>query len=347
MDMAPKRDMDPKRLVALNAIAAHGGIASAARVLGTTPSAVSQQLSRLEQEAGVPLVDRGASRVRLTAAGRLLAGFGERIEQTLADAAQGLAAYAEAAVGPVAVGVPLAAVPEIAAAAVPWLAAHHPGITLRLVEAHTEDGLPALRVGDLDILLVADDRDTAIPVPPGIRSFVVFEARYLIVVPESWPVPTTPADLDGLPFITAPAGSALERAWSRFAAAHGIRPGVEHLAVHQITTRAMVTAGLGAALLPSYSGATTPGAKLSDIEVPGWYLLRMFRRRLSERSVPAVEAVASAVYEALLDAAVRYSEGPYAPRPVQVTHPRDPGSTTDYRPQPLLGFSDFSAGDRS
>lgn len=331
-------ELDPKRLVVLNTIAAHGGIAPAARVLGTTPSAVSQQLSRLEQDVGVPLVDRGASSVRLTAAGRLLAGFGERIEATLAEAAQELVAYAGAATGPVNIGAPLAAIPDIAGSALPWLAEHHPGIEPRIVEAYTEDGLPALRVGDLDLLMVADDRDTAMPVPPGLHSFILFEVGYRIVVPDSWPVPGTPADLDGRPWVGAPADSARGRAFARFAAAHRITPSVEHLAVQQNTTRAMVSAQLGAALLPEYIAATIPGGRLTDFPVAGSFLLRVFRRRLTDRETPAVEAVTAAVYEAMLDAAVRYSEGPYAPRPVTVVHPKDPSPTASSRPRPALGF---------
>ena len=65
--------LDPKRLVVLGEIADRGGISAAARALGHTSSAVSQQLTRLEQEVGVPLVDRTANGADLTATGRLLA----------------------------------------------------------------------------------------------------------------------------------------------------------------------------------------------------------------------------------------------------------------------------------
>jgi DNA-binding transcriptional LysR family regulator len=46
--------LDPRRLRILHATAEAGGIAAAARALRLTPSAVSQQLARLEQEAGLP-----------------------------------------------------------------------------------------------------------------------------------------------------------------------------------------------------------------------------------------------------------------------------------------------------
>jgi hypothetical protein len=44
--------------------------------------------------------------------------------------------------------------------------------------------------------------------------------------------------------------------------------------------------------------------------VPGPYLLRLFRRRWADRSVPAVDAAVSAIYEATVAAALRYGDAP-------------------------------------
>ena len=49
--------LDVKRLQVLLAIVEEGSVTSAATALGYTPSAVSQQLLRLEREAGQPLLD--------------------------------------------------------------------------------------------------------------------------------------------------------------------------------------------------------------------------------------------------------------------------------------------------
>ena len=54
------------------AIAEEGSISAAARRLGSSPSAVSQQLSGLESTLGTQLFDRGARPVRLTSAGMVL-----------------------------------------------------------------------------------------------------------------------------------------------------------------------------------------------------------------------------------------------------------------------------------
>lgn len=62
-----------ERLRVFHAVATTGTVAGAARALGYTPSAVSQQLAVLEREAGVALVERSNRGVVLTAAGALMA----------------------------------------------------------------------------------------------------------------------------------------------------------------------------------------------------------------------------------------------------------------------------------
>jgi DNA-binding transcriptional LysR family regulator len=60
------------RLRLLHAVAFHGTIAAAAAELGYTPSAVSQQLSNLERQLGVTLLERSSRGVTLTPTGARL-----------------------------------------------------------------------------------------------------------------------------------------------------------------------------------------------------------------------------------------------------------------------------------
>ena len=93
--------IDPRRLRVLQAVAMHGGVAAAAGALHLTPPAVSQQLLALERETGASLIDRSDRQVTLTAAGRLLAGHGERIAAQLRAAARHLAELTGQEAGPV------------------------------------------------------------------------------------------------------------------------------------------------------------------------------------------------------------------------------------------------------
>src|ERR1700745_4533572 len=71
--------LDARRLRLLSEFAERGSIAATAAALGYTPSAVSQQLTALEREAGAVLLDRTARSAELTDAGWRLAGHARRI----------------------------------------------------------------------------------------------------------------------------------------------------------------------------------------------------------------------------------------------------------------------------
>src|SRR5690348_7079130 len=66
--------LDLHRLHLLREFEARGTVAATAEALGYTPSAVSQQLAVLERETGATLLVKAGRGVRLTDAGRLLAG---------------------------------------------------------------------------------------------------------------------------------------------------------------------------------------------------------------------------------------------------------------------------------
>src|SRR5579859_3219539 len=64
--------MDLGRLRALHAVAVHGSVGRAAAALGYTPSAVSQQISKLERETRTPLLEKRGRGVVLTDAAQEL-----------------------------------------------------------------------------------------------------------------------------------------------------------------------------------------------------------------------------------------------------------------------------------
>src|SRR5687767_6287798 len=71
--------LDLNRLKALHAIHVYGSVGAAAEALMVTPSAVSQQLAKLEREIGARLIERNGRGVRLTDAAGLLAEHAEKI----------------------------------------------------------------------------------------------------------------------------------------------------------------------------------------------------------------------------------------------------------------------------
>ncbi len=99
--------IDLRHLAALEAVARTGSFGRAARELGYTQSAVSQQIAQLERIVGQKLFDRpgGPRRVELTEAGLLLLGHADAIVAQLDAARADMAALAEGAAGTLRVGI--------------------------------------------------------------------------------------------------------------------------------------------------------------------------------------------------------------------------------------------------
>jgi molybdate transport repressor ModE-like protein len=100
-------NIELRHLAALEAVGRTHSFVAAARELGYTQSAISQQIARLEEIVGQRLVERpgGPRPVALTEAGRLLLQHADAIVAQLDAAQADMAALAEGAVGTLRVGI--------------------------------------------------------------------------------------------------------------------------------------------------------------------------------------------------------------------------------------------------
>ena len=146
--------LDVTRLRVLAAVARHGSVTAAAKSLNYAQPSVSHHLARLEAETGTRLVERSGRGIKLTDAGRLLAGRAEEILGRLDAAEQELAAH----VGHREERIRVAGFPSALATVVPAAAARlraeHPGVELLLAEAEPQGALRMLRAGRVDVALV-------------------------------------------------------------------------------------------------------------------------------------------------------------------------------------------------
>jgi len=176
--------LDLHRLRLLRELEARRTVSAAAQALGYTTSAVSQQLGVLEREAGTALLERVGRNVRLTEAGRVLV----RHAQTLLDAAEAAEAeVAQVAAGQVAGTVRISsfqsAFLRIVAPAVRALAGTHPHVRVEASELEVEQGVPALRLQQLHVVVGDEYDDQPRPVHSDlVRSHLVRE-RVLLVLP--------------------------------------------------------------------------------------------------------------------------------------------------------------------
>src|SRR3954468_12213528 len=98
--------LELRHLLALKAIAEHGTFGKAARSLGYTQSAISQQIATLERIVGEKLIDRpgGPRPVSLTEAGELLLRHADAISARLQAAQADLVALDAGDAGPLRIG---------------------------------------------------------------------------------------------------------------------------------------------------------------------------------------------------------------------------------------------------
>jgi DNA-binding transcriptional LysR family regulator len=156
MSLTRVKTMEVGRLRALLELARCGTMAAAADALFLTPSAVSQQIAQLEEEAGVKLTERIGRGVRLTPAGHALVGYAERVMVVLDEARSELAELRREIAGELRV----AAFPSIASAVLPEtvkaLQHAYPRLEIGLEEFDPIEGLTALRSWRTDIALIDD-----------------------------------------------------------------------------------------------------------------------------------------------------------------------------------------------
>jgi DNA-binding transcriptional LysR family regulator len=276
------------RLRVLVAVAQHGSVTAAARSLNYAQPSVSHHLARLEAETGATLTQRSGRGIRLTDAGRLLAGRAEEILGRLDAAERELAAHVEQRQERIRLAVFASALATIVPAALSRLAAGHPGIDLLLAEAEPPEAMRMLRAGQVDVALVSRHTQNGTPVGPaaaaeGARTRLILDEQIHLVTrprhrsaqaagqPADGPSPAggPPAAGDaGTPDLAALAhspwiaGCEHCRGHLIWLCQHaGFSPKIAFTTDDHVAAQALVAAGLGVTILPglAINAARHPG----------------------------------------------------------------------------------------
>jgi DNA-binding transcriptional LysR family regulator len=295
--------LDLRRLRLLRELHARGTMHGAARALGYTPSAISQQLAVLEREAGAKLLERTGRNVRLTDAGQALV----RHAAVLLD---GLEA-AEAEVTAIAAGHPAGVVRvsafqsaflRIAAPAVAALAQSHPGIRVEVTEAEVEESIPALRLRQLDAVVGDEYSGQPRPVHTDLAREPLVQEQVRLVLPENHPLAHKPqvhmADLADARWAACQPGTGHRAMQIRACRDLGhFEPDLRFASDDFLILVEMVRTAGACALLPDLVlGYGVPGVAVRTI-AEGTLHREVFLLTRTTRT-PAVEAVAAALHDA-------------------------------------------------
>jgi molybdate transport repressor ModE-like protein len=238
-----------RHFLALEAVAREGSFGKAARSLGYTQSAVSQQIAALERIVGQRLVERpgGPKPVSLTEAGRLLLTHADAIAARVAAAQADLTALADGQAGTLKVGVFQSVGQRILPEVMRRFAHSWPLVKVTLTESSDDEELLGLvERGDLD-LTFGD-----LPLVEGpFESVELLRDPYVLVVPAGSELaerdhPPTAREIAELDLISHKHCRTLAQVEAAF------RRPLEFVfqSDHNQTVQALVASGVGSALVP-------------------------------------------------------------------------------------------------
>jgi DNA-binding transcriptional LysR family regulator len=249
--------LDLRRVRLLRELAARGTIAAVADALQFTPSAVSQQLAILEREAGVPLLERAGRGVRLTDAALTLVEHADALLERAALAEADLAAAAGTVTGRARVAGFQSVMLKLAIPAIEALARDAPRLRCELVEAEPEQAIPALALGDIDLVLADEWQHQPRHLPPSLERHELLSDPVNVVLPAAHPVlrrhtgAVPLAELADEPWATGHPAMGWEEMTQRICRElGGFEPDIRFRANDANVSLALVARGLALALIP-------------------------------------------------------------------------------------------------
>jgi DNA-binding transcriptional LysR family regulator len=292
--------IDLVALDALRAVDAHGSVVAAADALGFTPSAVSQQVKRLEKQTGVPLLERVGRGVMLTRHGRHLVDQGTPLLAGLEELQSGLHQQAGTVAGHVRLTAFSTALRGLIAPALPPVLRAHPALRVTLTEREPWDTIGLVATGQADLGVVHSYGDIPLAVPDHLTRTPVARDIAEVIVRRGHPLDgrpfVTPRDLAGEDWIATAEGTICRQWLNRMYDGTGHLPRIAHVSMEFETHLALVRAGLGVALIPRL-GRAPLGEDLAAVPVadplPSREIIALHRASMSDS--PALAALLGAL----------------------------------------------------
>jgi DNA-binding transcriptional LysR family regulator len=318
--------LDVRRLRLLVELSQRGTLAAVAEALSYSPSSVSQQLSQLEREAGVPLLVQVGRRVQLTPQAEVLVEHARAVLDRLEEAESDVARSLTTVGGTVRIAVFQSAAHAIVPQALTLLRAEHPDLRVEVTEREPELALFDVAARDFDLVIAEqypghtrahrDDLDRVHLAADVIRLALPPDATSggRVAPPQATRIeatPDTPNPLpaaSGLPWVLEPAGTA-SREWAeQLCREAGFEPDVRFETADLMAHIRLIRSGNAVGLLPDLVWAgEVPNVTLIDL--PGHPQREVFSStRLAAATRPAVVACRDALARAArADAAPRRS----------------------------------------
>jgi len=315
--------LELRRLRLLRELNKRGTIAAVADALRFTPSAVSQQLALLEREAGVPLLERAGRGVRLTDAALVLVDHADALLEHAELAEADLAAAAGTVTGRGRIAGFQSVMLWLALPAVEALARDAPRLRCEVIEAELEQALPALALGEIDIVLADEWQHQPRRLPAGVERHDLFEDLVHVVVAAGHPAARRHADvlplaeLAGEAWTTGHAGMGWEEIVQRTCRGlGGFEPDIRHRTNDAGISLAVVARGMAVSMLPELALADRPrGLTVREIAEGRVSRTIFAATRAADAARPSTQALLAAIRGAVAATSPAGSASRAAARP--------------------------------
>lgn len=241
--------MDLRQMEYLVVVAEEGSFSAAARRLGVAQPSISQQIRKLEEDLGQPLLDRLSRGVVPTPAGSGLIDQARHILEMVEDARRRVSDASEQASGPLTVS----AIPTIAPFVLPRLVEAFerlwPQVELTVVEDTTPQLVERLRRGEIDLAITS-----RIEGHESLHLELVTCEPLDLMLPAGHPLArrrsVSWSDLAGERFVGLHEMHCLRGQTSHLCLREGLEPPIVMQGANLFTLAAMVAAGMGVSIVP-------------------------------------------------------------------------------------------------
>ena len=139
------------------AVAQAKSYTKASKMLGLAQPSLSQQISKLEDEVGARLFNRGFSKISLTDAGKFLSSKAEQIIAGIEETEQGLKDFSDNTRGTLKVGMLSSVARNILPTTMKLFSHNFPNIEINVLEVAPAEAIDLLYARQLNVAVVAED----------------------------------------------------------------------------------------------------------------------------------------------------------------------------------------------
>ncbi|CAN5259156.1 LysR family transcriptional regulator [soil metagenome] len=246
--------IDLGALRALIAVRDNGSVVAASESLGFTPSAVSQQIKRLERHTRSTLLERVGRRVILTEHGRLVAERGDRLFSDI-ESLESLALSANAPVdGTIRISSFSTAGKGLIAPLLARLRNTAPALHVTVIELDPWDALALVERGGADLAIVHNWNTVVLEIPASLDSATLLVDRVDVLMHRDHPLARaaslTPADLADEIWVATPRGTICNEGLVQLFSGAGFAANIAYYDGDFSTHIALVQHGVTTAFVP-------------------------------------------------------------------------------------------------